>query len=86
MRMHKHHNSGLQLLACAVYIINHSLLHYDLFMLARYSPVYNTSLVCMQVVMLWKIIKPDAAGGEQSEPPACNAMVNTVLLFWGYSK
>ena len=36
-----------------------------------YSSVYIASLACMQVVMWWKIIKPGAAGGEQSEFPAC---------------
>ena len=36
-----------------------------------YSPVHNSSLACMQVVMWWKIIKLGAAGGKRSEPPAC---------------
>ena len=44
MRMCRRHNSGMQLLVCAVYIIN-ATLHYDLYKLAGFalshSPVDN---------------------------------------------
>ena len=68
--MHIRHDSGMQLLACAVYIINafsYSLLLYDLYMLARsaFSQPCLQHFISMHAGNNVMEDNQSAAGGEQ---------------------
>ena len=71
--MHRRHNSGMQVLVCAVYItFTHSLKRYDLYMLAgsalSHNPADNQHLNSMHIMYVDSYVMEDtseshAAGG-----------------------